>query len=94
VIGLHWRPRQRLATLVAASVYRDQQRRLRERLVDLQHLVADQQPDGEQHACLLQFLGLAERIYTDEYGQLVGLKMEAEKLKADLEEAGGEVELK
>ena len=48
--------------------------------------IADQQPDGEQHACLLQFFGLAERIYTDEYGQLVGLKMEAEKLKARREQ--------
>ena len=44
--------------------------------------IADQQPDGEQHACLLQFLGLAERIYTEEYGKLIGLKMESEKLKA------------
>jgi hypothetical protein len=43
--------------------------------------IADQQPDGEQHACLLQFLGVAERIYTTEYGELVELKMQAEKLK-------------
>lgn len=44
--------------------------------------IADQQPDGEQHACLMQFLCLAERIYTHDYGQLVSLKMEAEKLKS------------
>ncbi|TAZ70704.1 hypothetical protein ELH72_30155 (plasmid) [Rhizobium ruizarguesonis] len=50
--------------------------------------IADQQPDGEQHACLLQFLGLAERIYTIEYGELVGLKLEAEKLKARREQYG------
>ncbi len=43
--------------------------------------IADQQPEAEQHACLLQFLGLAERIYTDDYGKLIGLKMEVEKLK-------------
>lgn len=43
--------------------------------------IADQQPEGEQHACLLQFLGLAERIYTDDYGKLIGLKTEVEKLK-------------
>jgi len=33
--------------------------------------LADQQPPGEQHACLLQFLGLAERLYSDQYGELV-----------------------
>lgn len=44
--------------------------------------IADQQPEGEQHACLLQFLGLAERLFTKEYGQLVKLRMEAERLKA------------
>lgn len=44
--------------------------------------IADQQPEAEQHACLLQFLGLAERMFSEEYGQLVKLKMEAEQLKA------------
>lgn len=44
--------------------------------------IADQQPDSEQHACLLQFLGLAERLFTVEYGKLIELKMEAERLKA------------
>lgn len=44
--------------------------------------VADQQPEGEQHACLLQFLGLAEHIYTEEFGRLVELKMEVERLRA------------
>ena len=48
--------------------------------------IADQQPDGEQHACLLQFLGLAERIYTDDYGQLIKLRMEVEKLVARREQ--------
>jgi len=50
--------------------------------------IADQQPDGEQHACLLQFLGLAERLFTEEYGQLVKLKMEAERLKARRDQYG------
>lgn len=54
--------------------------------------IADQQPEGEQHACLLQFLGLAERIYSDEYGQLVDLKMRAEKLKARREQYGQTLE--
>lgn len=44
--------------------------------------IADQQPDSEQHACLLQFLGLAERLFTVEFGKLIELKMEAERLKA------------
>lgn len=54
--------------------------------------IADQQPEGEQHACLLQFLGLAERIYSDAYGQLVELKMHAEKLKARGEQYGQTLE--
>lgn len=44
--------------------------------------IADKQPEGEQHACLLQFLGLAEHLFTEEYGRLVKLKTEAERLKA------------
>jgi hypothetical protein len=44
--------------------------------------IADQQSDSEQHASLLQFLGIADKIYTDEYGELVRLKLEVEKLKA------------
>lgn len=54
--------------------------------------IADQQPEGEQQACLMQFLGLAERIYSDEYGQLVELKMRAEKLKARREQYGQTLE--
>lgn len=44
--------------------------------------IADKQPDGEQHACIMQFLGLAERIYTNEYGQLIKLKMDIDKMRA------------
>ena len=43
--------------------------------------IADKQPDAEQHACILQFLGLAERIYTKEYECVVQLKRESEKLR-------------
>ena len=50
--------------------------------------IADQQPEGEQHACLLQFLGLAERLFTEEYGLLIKLKMEADRLKARREQYG------
>ncbi|MFC1836263.1 hypothetical protein ACFL2Q_16345 [Thermodesulfobacteriota bacterium] len=48
--------------------------------------LADKQPEGEQHACILQLLGLAENLFTEEYGQLVKLKMQAERLKARREQ--------
>ncbi|MGU3537365.1 hypothetical protein [Methylobacterium sp. A54F] len=54
--------------------------------------IADQQPDGEQHACLLQFLGLAERVYTDAYGSLIHLRMKAERLKAKRDQFGETLE--
>jgi len=44
--------------------------------------IADLQPDGEQHACLLQFLGLAQHVFSDDYGKLVTLKTQIERLKA------------
>lgn len=44
--------------------------------------IADQQPEGEQHACILQFLGLAEHLFSEDYGRLVELKREVEQLKA------------
>jgi hypothetical protein len=44
--------------------------------------IADKQPEAEQHACLLQILGVAERIFTKEYGELIRLKTESERLKA------------
>ena len=50
--------------------------------------IADQQIEAEQHACLLQFLGLAERIYTEKYGQLVGMRLAVERLKARREQYG------
>lgn len=48
--------------------------------------LADLQPDGEQHACLLQFLGLTEYLFTKEYGELVKLKMEVDRLVARREQ--------
>ena len=44
--------------------------------------IADLQPEGEQHACILQFLGLAERLFTEQFGYLVKLKEQIEDLKA------------
>jgi hypothetical protein len=50
--------------------------------------IADLQPDGEQHASLLQFLGLAEHIFTKDYGILVNLRLETEQLKARRDQYG------
>ena len=50
--------------------------------------IADQQPEGEQHASILQFLGLAERVYSPEYGELISLRMQVEKLKSRRENFG------
>ncbi|MBD9469279.1 hypothetical protein [Pseudoxanthomonas sp. PXM01] len=50
--------------------------------------LVDQQPEGEQLACLMQFLGLAENVYNDSYGKLVQLKLDLEKLKARREQFG------
>lgn len=33
--------------------------------------IADKQPEGEQHACLTHFLGIAESLYTSDYHELV-----------------------
>jgi hypothetical protein len=51
--------------------------------------IADQQYEGEQHACLLQFLGLAERLFTEQFGQLVKLKKEVDQLKVRRDQYGG-----
>lgn len=48
--------------------------------------LVDQQPDNEQHASLLLFLGLAERIYSDDYGKLVDLKLKSMRLRARREQ--------
>lgn len=43
---------------------------------------ADKQPEGEQYACLMQFLGLAEHLFSDEYGQLVEKQKRIFKLQS------------
>ncbi|RJK98619.1 hypothetical protein [Paracoccus siganidrum] len=48
--------------------------------------LVDQQTDNEQHASLLLFLGLAERIYSDDYGKLVDLKLKSMRLRARREQ--------
>ena len=44
--------------------------------------LADRQPLAEQHAALLQILGLAEQVYSPEYGELVDRRRELEQLRA------------
>jgi hypothetical protein len=43
--------------------------------------LADKQPEAEQVACVLQFLGVAERLYTEDYALLITKKMEVERLR-------------
>jgi predicted nucleic acid-binding Zn-ribbon protein len=59
------------------SLYRHMYRR--------QHLwgdIADKQPESEQHACIVQFSGLAEHLFSDEYGQLVDKEKAIIELRA------------
>lgn len=44
------------------------------------------QPDSEQHACLMQFLGMAENIFSDEYGELIAKRKRVFKLQGIKEE--------
>jgi hypothetical protein len=44
--------------------------------------LAEMQPESDQHACLLQFLGLAEILFSDDYSELVKLKTNSQLLKA------------
>ncbi len=48
--------------------------------------LVDQQPEAEQLACVLQFLGLAEHVFTEEYGELVQKILQVERLKARREQ--------
>jgi hypothetical protein len=48
--------------------------------------LADAQPTSEQHAALLQFLGVAEYLFSDEYGELVGQEKQMWELQAAKEQ--------
>jgi len=54
--------------------------------------LAEKQPESDQHACLLQFLGLAEILFSDDYSELVELKMNSQLLKARREQYGQTLE--
>ncbi len=45
--------------------------------------LADKQPEGEQHAVLMQFLGLASQLFSVEYGDLVEKRREIAQLQAE-----------
>lgn len=47
---------------------------------------ADKQPEGEQHACIMQFTGLAEYLFSDAYGELVNTRKKILKLQGVKEE--------
>ena len=47
--------------------------------------IADKQPESEQHACILQFCGLAEKLFSDDYGKLVGMQKRIIELQAQKE---------
>ena len=44
--------------------------------------LADKQPEGDQHACLLLFLGLADDLFSSEYGDLVKKEKQIEELRS------------
>jgi len=44
--------------------------------------IADRQFESEQHACVLQFTGLAERLFSDTFGQLVAKQRKITELQA------------
>jgi hypothetical protein len=47
--------------------------------------LADRQPEAEQHASLMQFLGLAAQLFSVEYGELVEKRKLAQQLRAQKE---------
>jgi len=44
--------------------------------------IADKQPESEQHASILQFVGLAEKLFSDEYGKLIEKQKKIIELQA------------
>lgn len=44
--------------------------------------LADKQPESEQHSSILQFVGLAEKLFSDEYGKLVEKQKKIIELQA------------
>ena len=47
--------------------------------------IADRQPESEQHACILQFCGIAEKLFSEEYGRLIEKQKRIVELQAQKE---------
>lgn len=48
--------------------------------------LADEQPPGEQHACLMQFLGIAQYLFSEEYEKMVALRKKESDLRLKKEQ--------
>ena len=48
--------------------------------------LADKQPEGEQHAVLTQFLGIADKLFSQSFGDVVQKRRELIKLEAEKEQ--------
>jgi len=48
--------------------------------------LADKQPDSEQHACITQFLGIAESLFSNEFAELVNKQKRVIELRAAKEQ--------
>lgn len=48
--------------------------------------IADRQPESEQNACILQFTGLAEILFSEQYAKLVGLEKRIQQLQNSREQ--------
>ena len=47
--------------------------------------IADKQPESEQHASLMQFLGIAENLFSERYGEVVRVRKEIWKHEGEKE---------
>jgi hypothetical protein len=48
--------------------------------------LVDKQPESEQHACILQFVGIAEILFSEQYGKMVALEKKIEQLQSSREQ--------
>lgn len=50
--------------------------------------IADKQPDVEQHAVLAQFLGIAEKMFSQQFGDIISKRKQLLRLEAEKEQFG------
>jgi len=48
--------------------------------------LADRQPESEQHACILEFVGIAEVLFSEQYGKMVVLEKRIQQLQNSREQ--------